>query len=200
MPEPIEFWFDFSSPYAYFASFRIDEIAARHGRAVDWRPFLLGVVFKTTGQGPLTHSTMRGRYAQHDWVRLARRMKVPYTMPESFPLRAQAASRAFYWLDERDPAKARQLAHAIWKAFFGEGRDMTPPDAVAEVAAGLGLDKAALLAGIESPAIKERLKTETERGMARGVFGSPFFLIDGEGFWGNDRLDEIDAWLSAGGW
>jgi 2-hydroxychromene-2-carboxylate isomerase len=200
MPAPIEFYFDFSSPYGYLASTRVDAIAARHGREVAWRPFLLGIAFKQTGQAPLVEQPIRGDYHRHDFPRSARRLGVPFTMPDGFPFLSLAAARAFYWLNDSDPVKARALAKAVYHAAFGEGRNVTPAETVAELAAPLGVDRTALLAAVNDPAVKERLKTETEAAIARGVFGSPFVFVDGEPFWGSDRLDQVEEWLATGGW
>ena len=200
MAEPIDFYFDFSSPYGYFASTRIDALAARHGRTVNWRPFLLGVAFKTTGQAPAVEPPLRGPYDRHDFARSARLLGVPFKMPAVFPFAALAASRAYYWLVDRDPATARALARAIYHTAFGEGRDVTSPETIAGLAAPLGIDPAALLAALADPAVKDRLKRETEAALAGGVFGSPFINVDGEPFWGHDRLDQVERWLTTGGW
>ena len=98
---PIEFHFDFSSPYGYLASTQIDKLAARHGRTVAWWPFLLGVAFKVTGQRALTEQPLRGPYAERDFARSARLLDVPYRMPPQFPFFALAASRACIWIMER---------------------------------------------------------------------------------------------------
>ncbi len=200
MTDPIDFYFDFSSPYGYLASTRIDALAVRHGRAVVWRPFLLGVAFKTTGQAPAVEPPLRGPYHRHDFARSARLLGVPFKMPAVFPFAALAASRAYYWLVDRDPDQARALARAVYRAAFGEGRDVTSPATIAELAAPLGVDPAALLAALADPAVKDRLKRETEAALAGGVFGSPFIVVDGEPFWGHDRLDQVERWLAAGGW
>lgn len=200
MPAPIDFFFDFSSPYGYFASTRIDAIAARHGREVTWRPFLLGAAFKATGQSPLVQQPLRGPYHARDFPRTARRLGVPFVMPESFPFASLAAARAFYWVADSDPPLARALARAVYHAAFGEGHAVTAAETVADVAAPLGIDRAALLAAVADPAVKERLKRETDAALARGVFGSPFVFVDGEPFWGSDRLDQVEEWLATGGW
>lgn len=200
MPAPIDFFFDFSSPYGYFASTQIDAIGARHGREVIWRPFLLGAAFKTTGQSPLVQQPLRGPYHAHDFPRTARRLKVPFVMPESFPFLSLAAARAFYWLVDSDSTTAKSLARAVYHAAFGEGRNVTPADAVADIAAPLGIARTALLTAVGNPAVKERLKRETDAAIARGVFGSPFVFVDGEPFWGSDRLDQVEQWLATGGW
>jgi 2-hydroxychromene-2-carboxylate isomerase len=197
---PIEFYFDFSSPYGYLASYRIDDIGAEFGRAVTWRPYLLGVAFKATGQTPLVSQPIRGTYALRDMERTARKLHVPLVLPEGFPMATMAAGRAFYWLDGRDPGKARDLAKALYRAAFAQGRNITPTNVVAEVAGEVGLDQAEVTAAIGSPEAKERLRAETEAAIGRGAFGSPFVVVDGEPFWGNDRLDEVRDWLKTGGW
>ena len=200
MPDPIEFYFDFSSPYGYLASERIDAIAARHGRDVTWRPYLMGVAMKTTGSTPLVNRPMMGAYSRHDMTRSARRLKLPLTFPEPFPIATVAACRAVYWLERTDAAAAKALAQALYRAYFVDARNISEPDVVADVAAEAGADRAALLAGIQEPAVKDRLKEVTGAAIERGVFGSPFFMVDGEPFWGHDRMDEVDRWLETGGW
>ena len=200
MSDPIEFYFDFSSPYGYLASECIDEIAARHGRGVAWRPYLMGVAMKVTGSTPLVNRPMMGKYSRHDMERSARRLEVPLRFPEPFPIATIAACRAVYWMERSDADEAKPLAKALYRAYFVDGRNISEADVVADVATGAGADRAAVLAGIQEPAIKDRLKEVTNGAIERGVFGSPFFLVDGEPFWGHDRMDEIDRWLEAGGW
>ncbi|MFQ5954471.1 MAG: 2-hydroxychromene-2-carboxylate isomerase [Kiloniellales bacterium] len=196
----IDFYFDFSSPFGYLASHRIDALAAEFGRQVDWRPFLLGVAFKTTGARPLNQLPIKGDYFKRDIPRTARLMGVPFTMPEPFPFMAVAASRAFYWLDGQDPAQAKALAKAIFHAAFAEGRDMGAAAGVTDVAAGLGHDRDQVEAALKDQAVKDLLRQEVDKALDRGVFGSPYIVVDGEPFWGNDRLDQVAEWLRTGGW
>jgi 2-hydroxychromene-2-carboxylate isomerase len=200
MPDPIEFYFDFSSPYGYLASTRIDALAEKHGRMVAWRPFLLGVAFKTTGQRPLTEQPLRGPYSERDFSRSARLLGVPFRLPQPFPFPSLAVARAFYWLADREVSQAKALAKGVYCAAFGEGLDMRAAEAVANVAAPLGIERAHLLAAVNDPEVKDRLRRETDMALARGVFGSPFIIVDGEPFWGHDRLEHVDRWLSTGGW
>lgn len=197
---PVEFWFDFGSPYSYFAALRVEAMAARHGRVVRWRPFLLGVVFKQTGGQPLTPDTPAGRYALHDWQRLARLLQRPFRLPPELPVRAVAPSRAFYWLEAHDPERAVPFARAVFQRCFGEGRDITRPQSSLHLAAHLGADRHALAAGMTGPAARQRLREATADALRLGVFGAPFFLVDGEPFWGHDRLPMVDQWLQTGGW
>ena len=200
MSNPIDFYFDFSSPYGYLASTRIDALAAKHGRSVTWRPHLLGAVFKINGQQPLASIPLKGVYTAHDLARTARLLKVPFRLPTKFPVGATAPSRAFYWVSDRDPALAKRLAQALYHAYFAEDRDISSPEVTANIAAKEGVDRAALAQALEDPAVKERLRTEVDAAIERGVFGSPFIVVDGEPFWGSDRLDEVDKWLETGGW
>lgn len=200
MAAPIDFYFDFASPYGYLASRCIDDIAARHGREVTWRPILLGAIFKVTGMKPNMQQPLRGEYLRHDVVRFARLLGVPFTFPEVMPINSLAAARACWWLNGTDPAAAKRLAQAIYHAHFGEGRNVEPPEAVLDVAESLGLDRAAAAAGMQDPAVKERVKREVDEAITRGVYGSPFFIVDGEPFWGADRLDQVEKWLATGGW
>lgn len=201
MPPPLEFYFDFSSPYGYIAANRIDDIAARHGRGVTWRPFLLGVTFKLTGGRPLVEYPMKGQYSIHDFGRSAREHGIRFAMPAQHPLATQTAARAFYWLDATDPGMAHRFAKAIYAAYFADGQDISDAAVLSAVAAGLGVDGAAMLAATGEEAWKGRLRQVTDEAInVRGIFGSPFVFVDGEPFWGADRLDMIDRWLSRGGW
>ena len=199
MAQPIVFHFDFSSTYGYIASTKIDALAARFGREVLWKPFLLGATFKVTGLPSLPSVPLKGDYSARDVLRSARFHGVPFRMPTVFPISTQAPARAFYWLTDRDPAAARQLAAALYRAYFVDDVNISNPSDTAKVAASLGHDEAAVLAALEDPAIKLRLKTETESAIARGVFGSPFIFVDDEPFWGVDRLDQVARWLETGG-
>jgi 2-hydroxychromene-2-carboxylate isomerase len=200
MPEPIDFYFEFASPYGYLASTQIDALAARHGRTVAWHPIMLGAAFKETGARPLTQTPLKGPYLLHDVPRFARLLGVPLTLPPVMPMNSLAASRACLWLEEANPAQARRLAQALLHAHWGEGRDLGAPEAVADVAVGLGIERDDLLSAVADQRIKDRLKEQTQAAIERGVFGSPFIFIDGEPFWGADRLPQIEAWLSKGSW
>ncbi|HQU80160.1 MAG TPA: 2-hydroxychromene-2-carboxylate isomerase [Azonexus sp.] len=197
---PIDFYFDFSSPYGYLLSERIDELAARFGRRVHWHPILLGVVFQATGSVPLTLQTSaKAAYWRLDFERSARFMGVPYRHPTHFPLPTQNAARAFYWLHGQDCALARRFAHAAYRALFVEDRDISAPQTVLEIATDAGVDRSSLESALQSPEIKARLKDEVDNAMKAGIFGSPHVIIDGEAFFGADRLPQIEKWLETGG-
>lgn len=200
MASPIGFWFDFSSPYGYVAAERIGDIAARHGRDVRWRPILLGPVFKAVGTAPLTMLPIKGEYSKRDFARTARRLAIDFRLPEKFPVGTQVAARAFYLIDDADPARAADFARRTYRAYFAQGRDIADPSVVLAIASEAGVDSASLAEPLKGDAVKERVRLEVEAAMAAGVFGSPFFLVDDEPFWGNDRLPDLEEWLRTGGW
>lgn len=199
MTAPIDFYFDFSSPYGYFASTRIEALAAKYGRTVKWHPVLLGAVFKTTGSQPLPMVPLKGDYAYRDFERTARFHGIAYQRPAKFPLATQLAARAMIWLEETyGPAKAIDFAQDVYRAYFVDGVDISDPFAIAGIASRLHADAATLIDGANSPQIKEHLKRNVDAAMARGVFGSPFIIVDGEPFWGFDRFDQLEAFLKNG--
>jgi 2-hydroxychromene-2-carboxylate isomerase len=199
MGKSIDFYFDFSSPYGYMAAQKIDALASKHDRAVDWHPMLLGVVFKQTGMAPLTQVPIKGDYSRRDFERSARFHGIPFHMPPVFPIASQAPSRIVLWAKARDPALATRLALALYAAFFQDGLDISNPDVAANVASRSGVDRAAARACIDDPVVKDMLKREVDAAIAAGVFGSPFVVVDGESFWGLDRFDQLERWLATGG-
>ncbi len=199
MAEPVLFYFDFTSPYSYLASERIDALAEKYGRKVQWRPILLGGVFKALGTVSLVKQPGQAAYSVKDFARSARYYGIPYVQPATFPILTVAPSRAYYWLHGQDCGMARRFAHEIFRAYFAEGRDIADTTVVLELAAKVGADKTALEAGMGDPAIKDRLRAETDAAVAAGVFGAPWIVVDGEPFWGADRLPQIEQWLERGG-
>ena len=198
MPAPIDFYFDFSSPYGYLASRKIDALAAAHGREVNWRPILLGVAFKVTGMAPLPQLPLKGPYSMRDFLRSARFHDIPYRQPATFPVSTIAGARAFYWLQERDRAKAVEFAKTLYNAYFTEDLDISKPENVLQIARKLGVNADELGAALNDPVLKEKTKSEVDAAVAKGVFGSPYIVVDGEPFWGMDRLDQIERWLAKG--
>lgn len=195
---PVDFYFDFSSPYGYFAAEKIDALAARHGRTVHWHPFLLGATFKLTGLGPLPGIPLKGAYSMHDIARSARFFGLPYRQPSTFPIPTQHAARAFLWLHGRSPAQAKAFGLAAYRAYFVDDVNISDLGAVLDIAAGQGVDRDELSAVLAGSEIKAQLAAEVEQGIARGVFGSPFVIVDGEPFWGADRLPQLERWLQDG--
>jgi 2-hydroxychromene-2-carboxylate isomerase len=197
MRAPIDFYFDFSSPYSYIASEWIEAVAARHSRALNWHAILLGATFQAAElKSPVAHPIKR-EYSLRDFARSARFAGVPYTMPAKFPIPTQNAARVFWWLhDTRSPEAAVAWAHAGLRAVFTQGIDLSDATALRAQLQAVGIDAAGAEAAYTDPLWKERLKRENDAAIAAGVFGAPFFIVDGEPFWGNDRRAQLEAWLS----
>lgn len=199
MSAPILFYFDFTSPYSYLASEQIDAIAARHGRRVQWRPILLGGIFKALGTASLVKQPGMADYSVKDFARSARFLGVPYAQPAEFPVSTVAPARAYYWLHGQDCGMARRFAHEVFRAYFVAGRNIADAAVIQELALKVGAGGTAAEAGMNDPAIKERLRTETDAALTAGAFGAPWIIADGEPFWGADRLPQLERWLETGG-
>jgi len=195
----VDFYVDFSSPYSYIASEWIEALAARHGRTVRWHAVLLGVTFQAAElKSPVSHPIKR-EYSLHDFERSARFAGVPFTLPEKFPVATQNAARVFWWLEESDPERAANWARHCLRAYFTRGTvDLSNAEHLKALATEFGLDAAEAERVWTEPRWKSRLKTACDDAIAQGVFGAPFFVIDGEPFWGNDRRDQIERWLAGG--
>ena len=199
-PGPITFWFDFGSPYAWLASTQMEVVARRCGRAVRWRAILLGVIFRTTGAVPLGEQRLRGDYARRDLGRLARRMGLPFTTATPPPGTSLALARVFHAIALRDAALAARFAEEAFMAVFAHGEALDGLGAAQALAARLGPAAEAAAAEALSPAARTVLRVATAEALADGVFGAPFFVVDGEPFWGQDRLPMLEAWLREGPW
>lgn len=195
MSNAIDFYFDFTSPYGYLASALIEPLAARHRRAVTWRPYLLGAAFKVNGSRPPTEVPLKSDYVMRDFPRSARFHGIPYRQPSVFPVAAVAATRAYYWATAQDAARAVRLAKAIYAAYFTRDVNIADAENVVSIAASEGYDAAAVRAALADQAVKDRTKTEVDAAIARGAFGSPYVVVDGEPFWGVDRFDQLARWL-----
>ncbi len=198
MSTPIDFYFDFSSPYGYFAAVEIDKLAAKYARTVNWHPILLGPIFKALGTNSLANIPVKGDYSRHDMERTARFHNIFYKAPSQFPIGTQVAARATLWVQQTQPAKAVDLIKTLYSAYFTEDIDISVPENVLHIAADNGIDRAALEAALGTPELKEQLRAATEAAGKAGVFGSPFMIVDGEPFWGFDRFTQLEAFLKNG--
>lgn len=201
-PPPLEFWFDFISPFGYLASLRIDALAARHGRSVTWRPLLLGVtVLKVMGLPPVPQTPLKGAYAARQISRYLRRHGITLGRPAGAPpMNPLPAGRVFAWLRAHAPEHAQRGAQALLHAYWVDGLAMDQPDALRSVLLNAGLPEATVAAGLAAPEAAALLRAEVDAAVAAGAFGSPFVIADGEPFFGLDNLESLDEWLGAGGW
>lgn len=199
---PIAFYFDFISPFGYFASLRIDELGARYGREVDWISMLLGVsVLKVMKIPPIVELPLKGDYVVRDAQRYARRNGVPlarsHRLPGSKPVEA---GRAFAWARQSDPKGAKRLASRIFESYHVHCRDIADLGVLRACFGEADLDWRAFEAARADGSAAALLRRNVEQSLARGVFGSPFFIVDGEPFFGVEKLPVVEEWLATGGW
>jgi 2-hydroxychromene-2-carboxylate isomerase len=181
----LEFFYDFVSPYSYLASTRVEAEVAKVGGTVRFRPFLLGGVFNATGNKAPIENPAKARYLPSDLTRWARRLGVPFAWPARFPVLTVLPLRAAFAAEKH--GKLVPFTHAVYRAYWGDGKDVSEAAVVGEAAASVGLDPTALLA--EAPAFKDALKAQTQEAVDRGAFGAPTFFVGDDMFLGNDRLD-----------
>lgn len=192
MTKSLQFYFDFASPYGFLASRKIVGLADAIGRAVVWRPFLIGAVYRTYGGAPLNHP-LKKDYMIRDFARRATLDGLEgIRMPANFPASPVPPSRLTYWIEYEAPHRTGDFVQAAYRAYWIDGRDTADANVALDVAESIGLDRAVAADGMQEPAVKDRLRTETETAIARGVFGSPFIFVDGEPFWGGDRFQDIE--------
>jgi 2-hydroxychromene-2-carboxylate isomerase len=197
----IEFYFDPISPFAYLGSIQIERLAARLGRQVEWKPVLIGVtILKVMGIKPLPETPLKGPYLKRDAVRLAEYFDVPFRYHGLAGLNSLAALRAFVLLKERDAGLAKSLAQKVFSRLWVRGLDITGADDIADEAKTLGIDVPTLLRDIETDHAKDALKQQVDAAIQAGVFGVPYFVVDGEPIWGVDRMWMVEHWAIRHAW
>ena len=192
----IEFYFDFSSPYSYLSSTRIEEIAARRGTSVVWKAILLGPIFQAIGKVPLPARPREGDHARVDIARWAEHLGIPLKFPPRFPFVSLGAARGA--IVAQGEGKEGLWCRKVFEAAWGEGRDVEDLAVLEDVARSIGLDPARLRASIADPEVKLRLRSMTDEALARGVFGAPTFFVGDQMFHGNDRLFMVEEALIDG--
>ncbi|MBI3711650.1 MAG: 2-hydroxychromene-2-carboxylate isomerase [Burkholderiales bacterium] len=200
MSKRIEYWFDFVSPYAYLTTQVIEQLAKKYDREVDWHPMLLGVVFKHTNSTPLTmRPPVMADYHKHDMERSARFAGLPFVLPEPFPINTQNTARVCLWLKEAAPAQVGEFVRNVTRTYFSEPAALNDIAWLGQQVKAMGLDGEAAMAACENPYYKDLLKSACEEAVSKGIFGAPWLIVDGEAFWGNDRLPQLEKWLDSGG-
>ncbi len=201
MPE-IEFHFDFLSPYGYFASKFVEELASRHGRKVSWHPMLLGVsVMKVMGLKPLLETPLKGDYVRRDVARQSRLLQLPLGRDvDRPPTSSLVPARAVCWAKVHAPQTVSDLVRSFYSAMWARGIDFNEPADLLRAELPQSVNHAVLVTAAGHPEAAQLLRQSVELSIAKGVFGSPTILIDGEPFWGFDRFDQAERWMQVGGW
>jgi 2-hydroxychromene-2-carboxylate isomerase len=191
-PRSLDFWFDYTCPYAYLGSTQARALAARMGAELRYRPLLLGGVFRANDTPQKLFATLSKAKAAHntaDMARWAKRFGVTLTMPPNHPIRSVEALRATL-ATGIDP----RVIDAFYRAYWVDNADISDRAIVAKVVAETGHDAERVLAAIDTAAIKDDLRARTDEAIALGIFGVPSWVVDGVHLhWGQDRIHFVEA-------
>lgn len=191
----IDFWFDFASSYSYVGALRIEAAARVAGVKMRWRPFLLGPIFQAQlgiKDSPFNQQPVRGKYMWRDVERLCSKYGFPFKKPEVFPQRSILAARIA--LIALEKPWAGDFIRGTFRAQFGEGKDIASQETLAGVLQALAVDPAPLFQEAETEPVKRQLRAFTDEAQSLGIFGAPNLVVNGELFFGQDRIDDALAW------
>jgi 2-hydroxychromene-2-carboxylate isomerase len=190
----VQFWFDYSCPYAYLGSTQVEGLAARTGAELVYQPMLLGGVFAANGTPQKLFATLSPAKAAHnarDLERWAQLWGVPLTMPAGHPLRTVEALRATV-ATGNDP----RVIHGFFRAYWVEGRGPSEEATLRDVLGAAGHDAARILEVIARPEAKADLRRRTDQAIALGIFGAPSFIVGDQMYWGQDRMEFVERALA----
>lgn len=197
MTRQVEFLFDFGSPTAYLAYTQLPKIATECGAQILWRPILLGGVHKATGNASPITVPAKGRWMFGDISRWAQRYGVPFEMNPNFPINTIALMRGAAGVQMKMPDDFMKYVDALYKAMWAEPRNLGEPGEVASVLEQAGLDAERIFALVGEQEVKDKLKSNSDDAVARGVFGAPTFFVGDQMFFGQDRLEFVAEALQA---
>jgi 2-hydroxychromene-2-carboxylate isomerase len=192
----IEIFFDIGSAYSYLASTQMEGLAKRTGVPVRWRPFLLGAVFKATGNDTPARLPAKAKWMIHDMMLWAKHYGVPARLPSRFPLNTLRTQRALAAAERTEPAMLAAFAQAVFKSYWADDQDVSSDSVIAAAATAAGLDGAAIIAAIDAQETKDHLRATTDEAVKRGAFGAPAMFVGDTLFWGNDRIGLLEAYLA----
>ncbi|MDE2418496.1 MAG: 2-hydroxychromene-2-carboxylate isomerase [Burkholderiales bacterium] len=196
MSKQVEFLFDVGSPYSYLAYKQLPKIAAAQGAQIRWTPVLLGGIFQATGNHSPAEVPAKGLHSNIDLQRWARHFGVTFGMNPNFPINTLQLMRGAVGMQMRSETEFHTYLDAVFAAMFGKPQNMGSPEVVASVLADAGIDPALFLTLVNDTAVKEMLKKNTTEAVQRGAFGAPTFFVNGDMYWGQDRLHFVEAALS----
>ncbi|MEM7327323.1 MAG: 2-hydroxychromene-2-carboxylate isomerase [Pseudomonadota bacterium] len=190
----VEIWFEFASTYSYLTVSRAE--TACHQAKVDfeWKPFLLGPVFQAKGldTSPFVLDPIKGAYMWRDVARRAAGFGLPFQQPPHFPMNGLYAARLM--IAALGEPWCGDFARAVFQAQFARGEDISKPETLAAALQACGVAPAPWFDAAQSEAVKASLRQSTAEAQAYGLFGAPSFRVQGELFWGDDRLEDAIAW------
>ncbi|WP_296650274.1 2-hydroxychromene-2-carboxylate isomerase [Paraburkholderia sp.] len=187
----VEFYFDFGSPASYLAWTQLPALAAQSGAQLVYRPVLLGGIHKATNNTSPAAIPAKGAWMQVDLARFARRYGVEFVHNPHFPINTLTLMRGATGMQMQDEASFLRYVEVVFRAMWAQPQNMADAATVRAVIEAGGLDASLLLQLTESPAVKEKLKQDTEAAVARGLFGAPTMFVGDDMFFGQDRLDFV---------
>ncbi len=192
----IDFYFDFTSPYAYLAHCRLPEIADARGCGIAYKPIDLKAAKLAIGNdGPANMQLpIKMRYIMSDIMRWVRRYGAPFNVGKDASFDSRRANIGALYANER--GQAREYVTAVWHASFGSGGSLGSDDLLREVAVQMGWSPDSFLEFIESDRARQLYEDGNEQAQTRGVFGVPIMMVGDQMWWGNDRLDFLDEFLA----
>ena len=197
MPPSFDYYFDFGSLATYLAHTQLPKICAETGATANLLPMLLGGVFQATGNSSPMSVPAKGRYVYVDFKRYADAYGVPLNMNPHFPITTTTLMRMVTALQMKNDPRMSTYVDAVFQAIWVDALNLNDPVIVAEVLTRAGLDPVELLAMANAQATKDQLKAVTMRAVERGVFGAPTFFVGEQMFWGQDRIEQVKAALTA---
>ena len=194
----LEFWFEFGSTYSYLSVARIEGAAAEVGVPIRWEPFLLGPIFAKQGwdDSPFNVYPAKGRYMWRDMERACHKQGIPFAKPSRFPRSGMTAARVACLARATSEPWLPAFVRAVFRANFAEDREIGDAAEVGSILDSLGLPGARIVEQAQAPGNKQRLRERTSRATELGIFGAPSFVVGGELFWGNDRLEDALEWAT----
>jgi len=200
----VDFYFDYSSTNSYFAAFMLPKLCRRHDALVRWLPIHSAALFRGTGFDVMAMTPRKARYLWRDHQRYAEFTGLPFRRPRRFPIKTASALRATLMVpglvgenpDDYTAAKMGEFAQAIMRAYWERDEDIGDIASVAALADTVGIDRARVVGAANDDEARARLTSTTDEAIARGVFGVPMFFVEGEMFWGKDRLDFVELLLT----
>lgn len=189
MSKTVEFFFDLGSPASYLAHTQLPALCRETGAELVHRPMLLGGVFQATGNASPVLVPAKGRYMLRDLARFAERYGVPLRFGPHFPLNTLGLMRLLVAIQLYQPQRFEEGLQALFHAIWVDALNLGDVALAVEVLRKAGFDAEALQSQIAEQPVKDALKAATEEAVKRGVFGAPAFFVEGEQFFGQDRLD-----------
>lgn len=193
MSKTIDFYYDYISPASYFAWVRLQELCERTGASINYKPMLLGGIFKANGNTSPITVPAKWEWIKRDFAQTAEFYGIPYQLNPHFIFSTVNVMRGALWA--LSAGRIEDYNRAMYKAAWADGKDLSDADTVNAVLEEAGFDAAEVLEAMTQPEIKQALITATTEAAERGVFGAPTMFVGDELFFGQDRLDFVERAL-----